>query len=543
MRRAPTVAALAACLLLCLASSPSASAQAPTVIPIVDCVATAVDPPGSRMAFFGYHNTGTNAVVRSYGSQNRMTPGEEILPGQPFLFLPGRKSYVWSAPFAPAFTQGLTWVLSQVEARAGLASPPCRNEPPRVDGEARVGRSLSAVAGALVDDPAPTTPGTVTFSWQVERDGSWVPVSTGTTYTPGVDDIDRRIRVVQRRTGVNAFSLVFESVSPARRVLPDLLRPVVRCVAAEGDGRRAFLGTVNDDGAVLGEPVGPGNRFSSGAEDRGQPVSFPVGPTPESFSVRAASGEAPDLGWTLRGVTARFADAPPCTRALAPPVALGNALVGSVLSAGDGVWDDRRPVGRSAAWQRSDGAGGWVDVASGPAYAVSAADLGARIRRVERSTLADLPPSAVPGTPDVVEAAGPPTPVVDAAATSPGPPAGSNAVARSAPVLTVRSARGRRLGGALVVDRRATTLVLRAANATALSARLQGASFARGSRLGARRVRSATRSLAVRGAQARLVVRLGARALRRGRTAVLRLTAAGPGGRDAVALVLRAPRR
>jgi hypothetical protein len=130
-------------LLATTALAGAAQAQSPTVLPRVNCVEYNEQTQRLRI-FWGYNNTGPNAVTRSYGSQNRMSPGEEILPGQPFLFLPGIRDFVWDATIdaPPGSNASLSWFLSGVEARATndpvlYCSPPITYQGRLTDGGAQ----------------------------------------------------------------------------------------------------------------------------------------------------------------------------------------------------------------------------------------------------------------------------------------------------------------------------------------------------------------------------------------------------------------------
>ena len=116
---------------------PSLAQPVSTVIPLVHGVGKRA---GRTFVVFGYINTGPIAVTRSYGSANGMSPGDDILPNQPFFFLPGRRDFVWiaEAPHAPMVdptpapgatatptpVPWLTWTLSQVRGTADRTTAP-----------------------------------------------------------------------------------------------------------------------------------------------------------------------------------------------------------------------------------------------------------------------------------------------------------------------------------------------------------------------------------------------------------------------------------
>jgi hypothetical protein len=96
----------------------------------------------------------------------------------------------------------------------------------------------------------------------------------------------------------------FDFVRAARAACA--LTPLVQCVESLGSaGFRAHFSYTNQvefSGAVI--PVGPFNRFSPGAQDRGQPASFL-----EGAQLAAGKGgftvdfSTPSLSWTLGGNT------------------------------------------------------------------------------------------------------------------------------------------------------------------------------------------------------------------------------------------------
>ena len=100
------------------------------------------------------------------------------------------------------------------------------------------------------------------------------------------------------------------------------LRPVVDCVASDGNGRfTAVFGYVNGGGRV-NVPVGLDNRIDDGLNpiDRRQPTVFKKGrSTPTTGGTRVPFSGT--VAWTLKGQTATATPgSPTCTKNLAPVV-------------------------------------------------------------------------------------------------------------------------------------------------------------------------------------------------------------------------------
>lgn len=79
------------------------------------------------------------------------------------------------------------------------------------------------------------------------------------------------------------------------------VRPVLECVAKQGNTYTAFFGYQNDNAFERTIAPGASNRFTPAPEDRGQPASFAPGRQRQVFSVPFDGRE---LVWTLDGRTA-----------------------------------------------------------------------------------------------------------------------------------------------------------------------------------------------------------------------------------------------
>jgi cysteine-rich repeat protein len=86
--------------------------------------------------------------------------------------------------------------------------------------------------------------------------------------------------------------------TPARPV-----HPILECVIDNGNGTyTAHFGYLNENAAAVSIPLGAANKFSPGAQDRGQPTTFQPGRTP--YWPQAAFNvvfDGSNLTWTLTG--------------------------------------------------------------------------------------------------------------------------------------------------------------------------------------------------------------------------------------------------
>ena len=90
------------------------------VRPILECVTR--NPDRSYTAWFGYKNLNDVAVYLPVGHRNRFTPGPKDR-GQPTVFLPGRKTKVFSVHFPG---HDLDWTLNDRTSTASRDSERCR---------------------------------------------------------------------------------------------------------------------------------------------------------------------------------------------------------------------------------------------------------------------------------------------------------------------------------------------------------------------------------------------------------------------------------
>jgi len=99
--------------------------------------------------------------------------------------------------------------------------------------------------------------------------------------------------------------------------LKGTVKPVVECVTPlGGDGYRATFGYENTSTSTVSQAAGPGNAFTPGASDLGQPTSFDPG---SHSTVISAEFSGSSLSWEIRGQTATATPSSPACP-LAPTI-------------------------------------------------------------------------------------------------------------------------------------------------------------------------------------------------------------------------------
>jgi hypothetical protein len=126
-------------------------------------------------------------------------------------------------------------------------------------------------------------------------------------------------------------------------ILLRLVRPVLECVSANGDGTyTAVFGTYNDNSSSRTIPVGVLNFIPSTDWDRGQPTTFAPGRTVASFSVTFTG----HVTWAIDGIhETALPSSQPCNSApnvseAGTPVLLALTLM--VMGGGWMTWQRRR---------------------------------------------------------------------------------------------------------------------------------------------------------------------------------------------------------
>ena len=109
-----------------------------------------------------------------------------------------------------------------------------------------------------------------------------------------------RLSWAPRALGVAAVALVLGALgavpaaASAERRAPAGLTPIVECSLARGGNTRTLYGYENTGGPLILD-VGPGNSFSPGPANRGQPTAFESGTRINVFSVDVKGR----VTWTL----------------------------------------------------------------------------------------------------------------------------------------------------------------------------------------------------------------------------------------------------
>jgi hypothetical protein len=138
------VGAFIACLTICLALLPRASAAANPAVPVtplLDCVRFNGDQANPiYTAYFGYNNTGPVRFTFAVGDDNAVAPGS-IDAGQPTAFNVGNYPRVFPVQFDGIFVKEVSWELNGVTVTASATSPACTS-------------GVTAAASAVASDSA-----------------------------------------------------------------------------------------------------------------------------------------------------------------------------------------------------------------------------------------------------------------------------------------------------------------------------------------------------------------------------------------------------
>jgi hypothetical protein len=106
-----------------VAGGPASATGAGSLTPFLDCVTTNAQT-GDITAYYGYHNTGSNALVVAVGQDNQVFPADEF-QGQPTYFNQGTFAQVFPVTFDPSVFPSIAWILDAQEADASASSPAC----------------------------------------------------------------------------------------------------------------------------------------------------------------------------------------------------------------------------------------------------------------------------------------------------------------------------------------------------------------------------------------------------------------------------------
>jgi hypothetical protein len=111
---------------------------------------------------------------------------------------------------------------------------------------------------------------------------------------------------------------------PTQTPAPAAVRPILECVANNGDGTyTARFGYLNENASVINIPVGAKNKFTPQPENRGQTTDFQPGRVMVSFEV-VFNGS--NLVWTLNGPNGQTRTATASSGGSKPCATLQNPL-------------------------------------------------------------------------------------------------------------------------------------------------------------------------------------------------------------------------
>jgi subtilisin family serine protease len=272
-----------------------------------------------------------------------------------------------------------------------LGAAPVSVSAPQLSGSAIETQTLTASAGTWRG----TQPIEHAFRWQrCDGAGACVDIAgaTSATYTLTAADVGAKVKGVVSATNVagsseaasEATALVL-AAAPAATASPSLSG-----VAEDGATLTAAPGSWNGvqpiafsyrwqrcdtAGVCVDTPGATGATYTLTAADVGSRLKVVVVGTNAAGSSEAASeATAPVLGVRPVSVSA--------------PQLSGSAVETQTLAASAGTWSGTQPIEHSFAWQRCDGAGACVDIAgaSGAIYALTAVDVGARVKVVVSAT-------------------------------------------------------------------------------------------------------------------------------------------------------------
>lgn len=100
------------------------------------------------------------------------------------------------------------------------------------------------------------------------------------------------------------LALSFGVATPAQAAAPNgSITPFVNCIWDNGNGTvTASVGYRSSNAGTVTEPIGNNNRFSPGAQNRGQPTTFLTGTRNNVFAVTVTYQEIQnDINWYVTG--------------------------------------------------------------------------------------------------------------------------------------------------------------------------------------------------------------------------------------------------
>ncbi len=267
------------------------------------------------------------------------------------------------------------------------AIAPAATDLPAVSGTTRDEETLSGTVGAWTGSPD------IAYARQWMRCGDAgctpIPGATGATYALAAEDVGSRVRL--RVVASNFGNAVTALSEPTAVVAPSAPR-ALDFPAADGEARDGEAMTARP-GAWKGTgPLAHSYRWERCVEGAG--CSAIEGAVDAVYRLTGA-----DVGRRVRVVvtaTGRggVAEAPSApvgpVAAVAPsavsaPEVAGTARDGGTLTATAGAWEGTRPMTTGLRWERCSPECAPIAGASGATYALTPADVGSRIRVVQRA--------------------------------------------------------------------------------------------------------------------------------------------------------------
>lgn len=126
------------------------------------------------------------------------------------------------------------------------------------------------------------------------------------------------------------------SAAPAAAAPNGSITPIVNCIWNNGNGTvTASVGYRSTNSGTVTEPIGSGNRFRPGAQNRGQPTTFLPGTQNNVFAVTVTYAEIEDeINWYVTGRSASVETIVMCASKPVPQVGSVGALLLGLLVLG-----------------------------------------------------------------------------------------------------------------------------------------------------------------------------------------------------------------
>jgi hypothetical protein len=314
---------------------------------------------------------------------------------------------------------GMTLAIVGAALLAALLFAPTASAVPGgpISGEAKVGETLTASPAHFYHwqrcNPGAGPCNSSGPLWALDEGWSAIPGASGendSTYTLTQNDLGMKIRVLS-----NAMHLGFPIASPAVGPVGAAAVPANTALPSiSGEAREGATLTADDGSWQSAVPFDTTRQWLRSNDSGGfDPID---GATGETYDLTAD-----DVGHEIAvRVTATNSggDSDPATSSAVGPVVSivpantgapsisGDAIQGATLTADDGEWQSTDAFETSRQWLRSDGAGGFTEIAgeTGPTYTLTADDVGHEIavRVVATNSGGDSEPATSAATATVI---------------------------------------------------------------------------------------------------------------------------------------------